>query len=98
MLKLLTFVAAVVVPTLASGLALADVKVTNKSSSTISVQIGSGSKTEIKDGEKVIFNTTGGEVKVTVFSGGFEKTSTKVKSDAKVIVTNKNGVWSITAE
>ena len=90
--------ASVVVLLLGAGIAWADVTVTNKASASVEVKIGNGSKTAIKSGEKAIFNNTGGEVKVTVYASGGEKATATVKNNTKVIVAEKNGVWTITPE
>ncbi|MBM3981876.1 MAG: hypothetical protein FJ304_16715 [Planctomycetes bacterium] len=90
--------AALAVVVLGAGAARADVTVTNKAPGTIEVKVGNGSKTEIKSGEKVVFNTNAGEHKLAVFASGSEKASSTVKNNSKVIVTHKNGVWTIANE
>lgn len=60
--------------------------------------VGNCSKTEIKSGEKVVFNTTAGDQKVAVFASGSEKACSTVKNNSKPIVTHKSGVWSIATD
>lgn len=90
--------AAAVALVLSAGAARADVTVTNKAPGTIEVKVGNGSKTEIKSGEKAVFNTNAGDHKVAVFASGSEKASSTVKNNSKLVVTHKNGVWSIANE
>ncbi len=95
---MIRLIAALVALVLAVGAVRADVTFTNKAPGTIEVKVGNGSKTEIKSGEKAVFNTNAGDHKVAVFAGGSEKASSTVKNNSKRIVTHKNGVWSIATE
>jgi hypothetical protein len=99
MTKFLAYAGALLVSFVGSAVAHADVSVTNKTIGTIHVQIGTGSKTEVKNNEKAVFNNNAaGELEVSVYANGTKKASAKVKNNSKVIVENRNGVWSIKTE
>lgn len=77
---------------------MADVTVRNAANTRVEVKVDSGSKTEVKSGDKVVFNTTKTESTITVYAGGKEVASSVVKNKKQVKVTNANGVWSISED
>jgi hypothetical protein len=78
-----------------AGSAWADITVRNAANTRVEVKIDSGTKTEVKSGDKAVFNSNKSESTVTVYSAGKEVASSKVKNNKQLKVTNTNGIWTI---
>ncbi|MCS6851988.1 MAG: hypothetical protein NZ700_12565 [Gemmataceae bacterium] len=80
------------------GAALADIRVTNKTLGTIQVQIETGPKTEIRSNETAVLQSNRVQARVTVYSFGFERASTTVQNNSRLVVETRQGVWIIRPE